>query len=165
MLKPRISNVGPFSSVLRHVYFSIPSNNDYSLALFMDNFLYKVDRIVAYENVLKAKYVRKYLFSVKKFTTLHIFLFTRSNCTTKPIRLQFKNTQRYTTSFKNWKMGVICEKRYLQGFSLRERYFTHCTMNTRLKHFLVQLLEPNRGNKFIPRPMYKFNMLLPKNVI
>lgn len=67
MLKPRISNVGPFSSVLRHVYFSIPSNNDYSLLLFMGNFLYKVDRIVAYKNVLKAKYVRKYLFSRKSF--------------------------------------------------------------------------------------------------
>lgn len=78
MLKRRISNVGPFSSVLRHVYFTIASSNDYSLALFMDNFLYKVDRIFAYENVLKAKYVRKYLPSVKNFLndTAHFSVYT-----------------------------------------------------------------------------------------
>lgn len=67
MLKRRISNVGPFSSVLRHVYSTIATNNDYSLVLFMDNFLCKVDRIVVYKNVLKAKYVRKCLFCRKNF--------------------------------------------------------------------------------------------------
>lgn len=33
----------------------------------MDNFLCKVDRIVVYKNVLKAKYVRRCLFCRKNF--------------------------------------------------------------------------------------------------